>query len=46
VKAICARYGIPYVEDTLFKRVRKLFRVMSGETSLKRESLHEHAPRQ
>jgi fatty acid desaturase len=43
VKAICAQYGVPYVEDTLLNRVRKLFLVISGETSMKREPLQAHS---
>ncbi len=37
VKAICARYGVPYVQGSVFSRVGKLFRLMSGKTSMKRE---------
>jgi fatty acid desaturase len=36
VKAICAKYGVPYVEESLFARVRKLVAVMAGEASMKR----------
>jgi fatty acid desaturase len=36
VKAICAAHGVPYIEDSLFARVRKLVAVMVGETSMKR----------
>ena len=44
VKAICAQYGVPYLEDTLLSRVRKLLRLISGEVSMKREPLREKSP--
>ena len=40
VKAICERYGVAYVEGSLFQRARKLFRMMSGYTSMKQVPLH------
>jgi fatty acid desaturase len=44
VKAICAQYGVTYVEDTLLNRVRKLLRLISGEISMKRGPLLEESP--
>jgi fatty acid desaturase len=39
VKAICAQYGVPYVEDTLYRRARLCLRVITGEDSMKRGPL-------
>jgi fatty acid desaturase len=38
VKALCAKYGIPYVQESLFKRVKQLIAVSVGKTSMKRAS--------
>jgi len=38
VEALCAKYGIPYVQDSLFTRVKKLFSIAIGKTSMKRAS--------
>jgi fatty acid desaturase len=38
VKAICARFGVPYVQESVFTRVRKLVAVMTGEASMRRGS--------
>lgn len=35
VKEICARYGVPYVEQSVFKRFGKLWDIMVGNTSMK-----------
>jgi fatty acid desaturase len=35
VKAICAKYGVPYVQHSLFRRVKKLIDVMVGSTSMR-----------
>jgi fatty acid desaturase len=45
VKAICAQYGVPYVEDSVWARARKMLGVMTGETSMKRAPLREPEPR-
>ncbi|HEX7603897.1 MAG TPA: fatty acid desaturase, partial [Polyangiaceae bacterium] len=34
VKALCAKYGVPYVQQSLFRRVKKLVDVMVGNTSM------------
>ena len=34
VKAICAKYGVPYVQQSVFRRVKKLVDVMVGNTSM------------
>jgi len=38
VEALCAKYGIPYVQQSLFTRVKKLLSVAIGKTSMKRAS--------
>ena len=35
VKAICAKYGVPYVQEPLFRRVKKLVDIMVGNTSMR-----------
>lgn len=36
VKEICARFGVPYVEQSVFARVKKLVDIMVGNTSMAR----------
>jgi fatty acid desaturase len=36
VKEICAKYGVPYVQEPLFKRIRQLLGVMVGDRSMLR----------
>jgi fatty acid desaturase len=36
VKAICEAYGVPYVQESVFKRFRKLANIMVGKTSMKK----------
>lgn len=36
MKELCARYGLPYVQEGVFKRVRKLVHIMVGRTSMRR----------
>jgi fatty acid desaturase len=36
VKELCAKHGIPYVQEPVLKRVRKLIDIMVGKTSMKR----------
>lgn len=38
VKALCAKYGVPYVQESLFQRVKKLLFISVGKTSMKRAS--------
>lgn len=38
VEALCAKHGIPYVKQSLFARVKQLFSVAVGRTSMKRAS--------
>jgi fatty acid desaturase len=35
LKAICAQYGIPYVQEGVFKRFGHMVRIMSGERSMR-----------
>lgn len=35
VKAICEKHGVPYVQEPVLKRVKKLVDVMVGKTSMK-----------
>lgn len=34
VKALCARYGVPYVQQSVFRRVKKLVDIMVGNASM------------
>lgn len=36
VKAICAKYGVPYVQEPLTKRIRQLVDIMVGDRSMLR----------
>lgn len=36
VKALCAKHGVPYVQESVFKRARKCADVIAGETSMLR----------
>lgn len=35
LKAICAKYGVPYVQESVWTRVRKTVDIMVGKTSMK-----------
>jgi fatty acid desaturase len=35
VKALCEKYGIPYVQESVFTRIRKMLAVAVGKTSMK-----------
>ena len=35
VKALCEKHGIPYVQESVFKRVKQMLRVAVGATSMK-----------
>lgn len=35
VKAICEKYGVPYVQESVFARVKKLVDIMVGNTTMK-----------
>lgn len=36
VKALCAKYGIPYVQDGLLSRIKKMSDVVVGKTAMRR----------
>jgi len=36
VKAICEKYGIPYVQESVFKRAKKMYDIAVGKTSMLR----------
>ncbi len=36
VKAVCEKHGVPYVQEGVFKRVKKLVDIMVGRTSMRR----------
>jgi fatty acid desaturase len=36
VKAICAKHGVPYVQESVWTRLRKTLDIMVGRTSMKR----------
>jgi hypothetical protein len=36
VRALCEKYGVPYVQESVFARVRKTVDVMIGKTSMLR----------
>ncbi|RYE78351.1 MAG: fatty acid desaturase [Myxococcales bacterium] len=44
VKAIAEKYGIPYVQESVFKRAKKLVDIMTGATSMKRATRVTKAP--
>mmetsp|Transcript_42235 Transcript_42235/g.62554 ORF Transcript_42235/g.62554 Transcript_42235/m.62554 type:complete len:488 (-) Transcript_42235:155-1618(-) len=35
LKAICATYGVPYIQENVFERLRKTMDIMVGRTSMK-----------
>jgi len=35
LKAICAKYGVPYIQESVWTRVRKTIDIMVGNTSMK-----------
>ena len=39
VKAICARHGVPYVEESVFRRIGKLVAIMFGDASMRRTDM-------
>jgi fatty acid desaturase len=41
LKAICAKHGVPYIEQNVFRRFGKLWAVLMGDADLRRQA---HAP--
>jgi hypothetical protein len=36
VRALCEKYGVPYVQESVWTRVRKMVDVVVGKTSMRR----------
>jgi hypothetical protein len=36
LKAICAKHGVPYVQESVFERLRKTVDIMIGRTTMRR----------
>ena len=36
LRAICAKHGVPYIEDSVFRRFAKLWAIMTGRTDMRR----------
>jgi len=36
LKAICLKYGVPYIEQSVFKRFGKRWSIMMGDTDMRR----------
>ncbi len=36
VKAICERFGVPYVEESVFERFKRLWAILMGDASMRR----------
>jgi hypothetical protein len=34
LKAICEKYGVPYIQENVFERLRKTIDIMVGKTSM------------
>jgi fatty acid desaturase len=45
VKRICQRHGVPYVEENVFLRMRKLMRVMLGDASMRHTDMVQERAR-
>lgn len=45
VKALCAKYGIPYVQESVWKRLKKTVDIMVGNTSMPRQGAISHNQR-
>jgi fatty acid desaturase len=39
VRRICARHGVPYVQESVFRRMRQLIRIMLGDASMRRTDM-------
>jgi fatty acid desaturase len=44
VKALCEKHGVPYVQESVFARVKKMVRVAVGKASMKRTDRVATAP--
>src|SRR5512147_2892540 len=43
VKALCEKHGVPYVQESVFTRIRKMADVAVGKASMKRAPGHAEA---
>lgn len=39
LRQICARHGVPYIEDSVFRRFGKLWAILTGSASMRRAAL-------
>jgi fatty acid desaturase len=46
VKAICERHGVPYVQESVFRRVKKTIDIMVGKTSMLRSRPRDRKERE
>ncbi|AKT43069.1 fatty acid desaturase family protein [Chondromyces crocatus] len=44
VRALCEKYGIPYVQESVFKRAKKMLDIAVGNTVMRRNVRREDAP--
>lgn len=44
VKGLCERYGVPYVQESVFTRLRKTLAVMLGDADMLRAAPRDEAP--
>jgi fatty acid desaturase len=45
VKALCEKHGVPYVQESVWRRVRKLIDIMTGRTSMRTPASQSAASR-
>lgn len=41
VKALCEKYGVPYVEENVFKRAKRMYQVIVGDKSMRWAKTYE-----
>ncbi len=46
LQAICQRHGVPYIEDSVFRRFGKLWAIMTGDASMRRAAPSRTEPTQ
>jgi fatty acid desaturase len=44
LKALCARYGVPYAQESVFRRFRKMVAIALGARKMKRVGLPTRGP--
>jgi len=45
VRELCEKHGIPYVQESVFRRVKKMLDIAVGNTEMRRNVLREERPR-